>query len=203
MKKLNRDFYNRDTLLVAKELLGKVLVHEIDGKKVSGKIVEVEAYRGTLDKAAHSYSGNVTPRTEVMYGKPGVAYVYFIYGMYYCFNIVTREEGMPEAILVRGLEPVEGLEYMVYNRYKKSYEDLTKYQIKNLSNGPGKLCNAMGIDKTLNKEDLCGDKLYIEEGLDNNFNVKTTKRVGIDYAEEARDFLWRFYIEDNPNVSVK
>lgn len=203
MKKLNRDFYNRDTLLVAKELLGKILVHKIDGKKVSGKIVEVEAYRGTLDKAAHSYSGKVTPRTEVMYGKPGVAYVYFIYGMYYCFNIVTREEGMPEAILVRALEPVEGLEYMVYNRYKKSYEDLTKYQIKNLSNGPGKLCNAMGIDKTLNKEDLCGDKLYIEDGLDNDFNIKTAKRVGIDYAEEARDYLWRFYIDANPNISVK
>ncbi|EET85738.1 DNA-3-methyladenine glycosylase [Clostridium carboxidivorans P7] len=190
-------------MLVAKELLGKVLVHEIGGKKVSGKIVEVEAYRGTLDKAAHSYSGKVTPRTEVMYGKAGVAYVYFIYGMYYCFNIVTREEGMPEAILVRALEPVEGLEYMVYNRYKKSYEDLTKYQIKNLSNGPGKLCNAMGIDKTLNKEDLCGDKLYIEDGLDDNFNIKTAKRVGIDYAEEARDYLWRFYIDANPNVSVK
>jgi DNA-3-methyladenine glycosylase len=203
MKKLSRDFYNRDTLLVAKELLGKILIHEISGKKVSGKIVEVEAYMGTLDKAAHSYSGKLTPRTEPMYGKPGFAYVYFIYGMYYCFNIVTREEGRAEAILVRALEPVEGLEYMFYNRYKKPYEDLTKYQVKNLVNGPGKLCNAMGIDKTLNKEDLCGDKLYIEEGTKDKFIIKTAKRVGIDYAEEAKEYLWRFYIDGNPNVSAK
>ncbi|NMM61593.1 DNA-3-methyladenine glycosylase [Clostridium sp. P21] len=203
MKKLSRDFYNRDTLIVAKELLGKNLVHEIGGKKLVGKIVEVEAYMGPLDKAAHSYSGKMTPRTEPMYGKSGVAYVYFIYGMYYCFNIVTQEEGRPEAILVRAIEPVEGLEYMVLNRYNKTYEDLTRYQIKNLVNGPGKLCIAMGIDKTLNKEDLCGNKLYIEEGKDNSFDIKTAKRVGIDYAEEAKDYLWRFYIHGNPNVSVK
>lgn len=203
MKKLSRDFYNRDTLLVAKELLGKILIHEMDGKKIAGRIVEVEAYMGTLDKAAHSYGGKVTPRTEPMYGKSGFAYVYFIYGMYYCFNIVTQEEGKPEAVLIRALEPVEGLEYMFHNRYSKPYEDLTKYQIKNLVNGPGKLCNAMGIDKTLNKEDLCGDKLYIEEGTKDKFIIKTAKRVRIDYAEEAKDYLWRFYIDGNSNVSVK
>ncbi len=203
MKKLSRDFYNRDTLLVAKELLGKILIHEIRGKKIAGRIVEVEAYMGTLDKAAHSYGGKVTPRTEPMYGKPGFAYVYFIYGMYYCFNIVTQEEGRAEAVLVRALEPVEGLEDMFYNRYKKPYEALTKYQIKNLVNGPGKLCNAMAIDKTSNKEDLCGDKLYLEEGTKDKFIIKTAKRVGIDYAEEAKDYLWRFYIDGNPNVSVK
>lgn len=203
MKKLSKDFYNRETLLVAKDLLGKILVHEIGDKRIAGKIVEVEAYKGIKDKAAHSYGGKRTPRVEIMYGNPGFAYVYFIYGMYYCFNIVTQEEGIPEAVLVRALEPVEGLELMVYNRYKKSYEDLNKYQVKNLVNGPGKLCNAMGIDKTLNKEDLCGDKLYIEEGTEDKFYMKTAKRVGIDYAEEAKDYLWRFYIDGNANVSVK
>lgn len=203
MKKLNRNFYNRNTILVAKDLLGKVLVHQMEGKKIKGKIVEVEAYMGIKDKAAHSYGGKRTPRVEVMYGKPGFAYVYFIYGMYYCFNVVTQKEGVPEAVLVRALEPIEGLEYMIYNRYKKNYEELTKYQLKNLVNGPGKLCNAMAIDRTLNKEDLCGNKIYIEEGKENKFDIKEDKRIGINYAEEARDYMLRFYIKDNINVSLR
>ncbi len=203
MKKLNRNFYNRDTLIVAKELLGKVLVHEVNGMRISARIVEVEAYMGTADKAAHSYGGKRTPRVEPMYGMAGFAYVYFIYGMYYCFNVVTQEEGRAEAVLIRALEPIEGLDSMIYNRFKKKYEDLNRYQIKNLVNGPGKLCNAMLIDKTLNKEDLCGNRLYIVEGEDSNFTIKSAKRVGIDYAEEAKDYLWRFYIEGNPNVSIK
>jgi DNA-3-methyladenine glycosylase len=126
--KLNREFYNRDTLVVAQELLGKVLVHEVDGVRTAGKIVEVEAYIGPIDKAAHSYNGRRTPRTEVMYGKPGFAYVYFIYGMHYCFNVVTREESMPEAVLVRAVEPLEGKDKMSERRFKESYECLTKNQ---------------------------------------------------------------------------
>jgi len=203
MGKLDREFYNRDTVLVAKELLGKILVHEINGQKLSAKIVEAEAYMGITDKAAHSYGGRRTSRVEIMYGKPGFSYVFIIYGMYYCFNTVTREEGTPQAVLIRAVEPIEGVDLIAHNRFKKPYEQLTKSQIKNLTNGPGKLCGALLIDKEQNAEDLCGNKLYIEEGNYEKFNIISAKRVGIDYAEEAKEYLWRFYIEDNKYVSVK
>ena len=110
MKKLNREFYNRDSISVAKDLLGKVIVHEINGYKLTAKIVEVEAYMGVEDKAAHSYGGRRTKRVEVMYGAPGFSYVYLIYGMYHCFNIVTNVEGTPQAVLIRAVEPLDGLE---------------------------------------------------------------------------------------------
>lgn len=203
MKTLAREFYNRDSLIVAKELLGKVLVHEIDGQKIFGKIVESEAYMGIEDKAAHSYGGKRTPRVEVMYGRPGFSYVFIVYGMYYCFNIVTSEEGNPQAVLIRAVEPIGGLDLMAQNRFKKTYNQLTKSQIKGLTNGPGKLCKAFLIDKNLNGEDLCGSKLYIEEGQEENFTIVSSKRVGINYAEEAKDYLWRFYIENNKYVSIK
>lgn len=203
MNKLSREFYARDTIVVARELLGKVLVHNINGKRITGKIVETEAYLGITDKAAHSYGGKRTSRVEVMYGKAGVSYIFIIYGMYNCFNVVTREEGVPQAVLVRALEPLEGLEYMAVNRFNKTYDELTKSQLRNLTNGPGKLCKALLIDRSLNGEDLCNSILYIEEGKDTNFNIKVTKRIGIDYAEEAKDFPYRFYIEGNPHVSMK
>lgn len=203
MKKLDREFYNRDTIIVAKELLGKIIVHKVNGQKLSAKIVETEAYMGITDKAAHSYGGRRTSRVEVMYGKPGVSYVFIIYGMYYCFNTVTREEGTPQAVLIRAAEPIQGIDLMAQNRFKKSYNELTKSQIKSLTNGPGKLCGALLIDKSLNGEDLCGDKLYIEEMESENFDIVSSKRINIDYAEEAKDYLWRFYIEGNKYVSVK
>jgi DNA-3-methyladenine glycosylase len=203
MKTIDREFYNRDSLIVARELLGKVLVHEINGQRISAKIVESEAYMGIADKAAHSYGGKRTPRVEVMYGGPGFSYVFIVYGMYYCFNIVTREEGNPQAVLIRAVEPIGGLDLMAENRFKKRYNQLTQSQIKSLTNGPGKLCSALLIDKNLNKEDLCGDKLYVEEGDNEEFNIISSKRVGVDYAEEAKAYLWRFYIEDNKYVSVK
>lgn len=203
MKKLDREFYNRDSIIVAKELLGKILVHEINGQKISAKIVEVEAYMGVEDKAAHSYGGKRTPRVEVMYGEPGFSYVFIIYGMYYCFNIVTREVGTPQAVLIRAVEPLEGFDLMAQNRFNKPYEQLNKNQIITLTNGPGKLCNALLINKTQNGEDLCGNKLYVLEVKKEDFNIISSKRVGIDYAEEAKDFPWRFYIKDNKYVSVK
>lgn len=203
MKALDRDFYNRDSLLVAKELLGKVLVHEINGQTLSVKIVETEAYMGITDKAAHSYGGKRTPRVEVMYGGPGFSYVFMIYGMYYCFNIVTREEGTPQAVLIRAGEPIEGLDLLAQNRFKKSYKELTKKQIRELTNGPGKLCKALSIDKSDNGKSLCSEKLYVAEGEEEIVSIITAKRIGIDYAEEAKDFPWRFYIEDNDYVSVK
>ncbi|MFR3729727.1 DNA-3-methyladenine glycosylase [Lacrimispora sp.] len=202
MKKLNREFYNRDSIAVAKELLGKVLVYESGGQKVSVKIVETEAYMGIGDKAAHSYGGRRTPRVEVMYGNPGFAYIFLIYGIHSCFNIVTNEAGNPQAVLVRAAEPLEGIERMSQNRFGKSCEQLTKSQRKGLTNGPGKLCGALSIDRSVNGEDLCGNQLYLEEGEGEDFTIVTTKRVGIDYAEEARDYPWRFYIKDNEYVSV-
>lgn len=202
MDKLVRNFFERDTIVVAKELLGKILVHEVDGKKIAGKIVETEAYLGVEDKAAHSYGGRRTKRVEVMYGEAGFSYVFVIYGMHFCFNVVTREKGVPQAVLIRALEPCYGIDSICHNRFKKPYEELTKTQIKNLTNGPGKLCSALSISKSLNGEDLCGETLYIEEG-NNAFEIVTSKRIGIDYAEEYKDKPWRFYIKDNANVSVK
>lgn len=199
--KLDRDFYRRDSLTLARELLGKILVHNVDGKELRGMIVETEAYLGVVDKAAHSYGGRRTKRVETMYGQPGIAYVYIIYGMYNCFNIVAREVGIPEAVLVRAIEPLGELEQMSLNRFNKPYIELTKTQKKGLTNGPGKLCDAMLIDRKLDGEDLCGERLYVEEGTEKNISIVTSKRIGIDYAEEAKDFPYRFYIEGNPYVS--
>ena len=199
--RLNREFYSRDTLTVAKELLGTILVHNVNGQMLKGKIVETEGYLGVKDKAAHAYGGRRTKRVETMYGPPGTAYVYIIYGMYYCFNIITVEEGVPEGVLIRGIEPLEGIDQMAINRFQKPYKELTKYQKRNLTNGPGKLSMAFNIDKTLDKEDLCKNRLYLRERQDGNFNIIQTTRIGIDYAEEARDFPYRFYIEGNHYVS--
>ncbi|MCB2313952.1 DNA-3-methyladenine glycosylase [Clostridium tagluense] len=202
--KLTREFYAKETLQVAKELLGKVVVHEVNGVKLKGKIVETEAYIGSIDKASHAYGGKKTPRLEALYGKPGIAYVYFIYGMYHCFNVITKEEGSPEGVLIRAIEPIDGIDEMSKLRFNKVYNELTKAQFKNLSSGPSKLCIAMNINKENNKQDLCSGNLYIEESMDKEkIEIIEAKRIGIDYAEEAKDFKWRFYIKDNVWVSVK
>lgn len=203
MSKLERGFYMDDTENVAKQLLGKLLVHEKDGKRISGIIVETEAYLGVADKAAHSYKGRKTPRNAAMFGSGGYAYVYFIYGMYNCFNVVTKPEGVPEAVLIRALEPCEGLDAMASSRYNKSYQTLNKSQMRNLANGPGKLCIALSIDRNMNGEDLCGNRLYIEDSPQPSkpFNISAGKRIGVDYAEEAKDFPLRFYLENSRYVS--
>lgn len=200
--RLTREFYARETLQVAKELLGKILVHEVNGVKLSGKIVETEAYIGSVDKACHAYGGKKTPRVETLYGRPGIAYVYFIYGLYHCFNVITKEEGFPEGVLIRAIEPIEGIEVMSKLRFKKSYTELTKAEYKNLTSGPSKLCIAMDINKENNKQDLCSNELYIEDS-EEEVEIIEAKRIGIDYAEEAKDFLWRFYIKNNMWVSAK
>ncbi len=157
---------------------------------------------GIIDKAAHSYGGKRTNRTEIMYGEPGFIYVFMVYGMHYCVNIVAGEIDVPQAVLIRAIEPIEGIEEMAVKRYKKQLKELTPKQIINLTNGPGKLCMAMGIDKTANGKDLCEDEFYFE---DDGYipEIVTSKRIGIDYAEEAVDFPWRFYIKGNKFVSVK
>ena len=203
MKKLDREFYNRDSIIVARELLGKVLVHETGGQKISARIVEAEAYMGFEDKAAHSYNGKRTPRVEVMYGGPGFSYIFTIYGIYCCFNIVTSKQGNPQAVLIRAAEPLEGTEWMAQKRFGTLYAQLTKSQSIGLTSGPGKLCRALSIDRSLNGIDLCGNEVYLEGGKAENFNIVTTKRIGVDHAEEAKDYLWRFYIGGNEYVSVK
>lgn len=200
MRRIYRSFYERDTLIVAKELLGKYIVKKTDTENLIGMIVETEAYIGPIDKASHSYNYRRTERNEAMYGPPGHAYVYMIYGKYYCLNIVTEEIGKPCAVLIRALEPVSGLDGMARNRYNKDFDELSKAQIINLTSGPSKLCSAFNIDKYSNGKDICGDNLYIAEGI-KGFEIKEAKRINIDYAEEAKDFLWRFYIKGNKFVS--
>lgn len=191
IKKLNREFYNRPTLDVARDLIGKVLVHG----DLSVRITETEAYIGDIDKACHCYNGKITERTRVMFGPAGYAYIYLIYGMYNCFNIVTEREGCGCAVLVRGGIPLDGdnnLDKMSFNRFKKSSGQLSGYQKRNFANGPGKLCMALNLTREQNSIDLLGDELFLcDDGYD-DFHIETGKRINIDYAEEAAEFLWRF-----------
>lgn len=196
--KLSHEFYTRSNVLtVSRDLLGKLLVvPDKDGKRVSGKIVEVEAYRGPEDRASHAYGGRRTKRTETMYQPGGVAYVYFVYGMYNQFNVVSNVADIPHAILIRGLEPIEGVEVMRERR--QSHAD------RNLTNGPGKLCIAMGIDRRLDKADLTGNEVWIEE-FERVASSRISKgpRIGIDYAENWVEKPWRFWIKGNDWVSRK
>ena len=195
---LKKSFYKKDTITVARELLGKILVHESREGKTTGKIVETEAYQGPEDCAAHSSGGRRTARNEVMYGKKGHAYVYFIYGLYYCFNVTAGNvPGKPEAVLFRALEPVAGEEIMAKHRSKQ-------VKFLNLTNGPSKLCMAMGISKTQNKADLTTSSLYIEDAplIPPTCIVETT-RIGVDYSGDWKNKPWRFYIRNNRFVSVK
>ncbi|HVP36346.1 MAG TPA: DNA-3-methyladenine glycosylase [Terriglobales bacterium] len=188
-RKLRREFYNRSTLKVAKELLGKFLVVNRAGTKLSGKIVETEAYCGPYDPASHAYGG-MTPRNKIMFGEPGHAYVYFTYGMYYCLNVITERKGFPAGVLIRALEPEDGIEIMRKRRKKEKIEELTS--------GPGKLCQALGIDKTINGADLTGDIIYIEDRGEKPGKIVSSNRIGIDEGKEKK---WRFYIKDNRFVS--
>ena len=180
MKLLPRSFYARDTTIVAKELLGKHLVHVVRGIERVGRIVEVEAYLGPNDRAAHSSKG-LTPRTSVMFGPPGHAYVYLIYGIHHCLNVVTEPEGHGSAVLIRALEPVSN--------------------VTGKTSGPGLLCKALGIDRSLNGADLFGDQLYIAEAGAGDFRINKRPRIGVDYAGAWARRLLRFYIRGNAHVS--
>ncbi|SHI22974.1 DNA-3-methyladenine glycosylase [Pollutimonas bauzanensis] len=183
MQILNREFYSRDTTLVAHELLGKLLVHKVGDTERIGKIVEVEAYLGPHDLAAHSSKG-ITSRTQVMYGPPGYAYVYLIYGMHHCMNVVTEPDGTGAAVLLRALEPVANL------------ADNTK--------GPGRLCKAMGVDRSHYGHDLCSDDFHIAQPpMQEAMHIVQRPRIGVDYAGEWAGKLLRFYIEGNRYVSKK
>ncbi|MGG7162325.1 DNA-3-methyladenine glycosylase [Clostridium ihumii] len=203
--KITKDFYARDARVVAKELLGKILVRKVNNIVLKGKIVETEAYIGKIDKASHAYGNRRTERTEPLYGEAGIAYVYFIYGLYHCFNVITNKKDEAEGVLIRAIEPLNEFDYLSQIRFHKKYNELTKLQIKSLTDGPSKLCMAMNITKINNYEDMTkSEDLYIESiNINENFEIVESKRIGIDYAEEARDFLWRYYIKDNKYVSKK
>ena len=217
-KILKKSFYNRNTLIVAKELLGKFIVRKIGKKEFVGMIVEVEAYNGPKDKASHASRG-MTARNAVMFGHPGTAYVYMIYGMYYCFNIVTEEKGCPAAVLVRAVEVVANknvlLEFMGLPRRAAPRNDRE-------ASGPGKFCRVFKIDRKLNGVELTPSTPLLKGGLSaiwvearpafvpqatglrrgkGKLQIVAAKRVGVDYAGEYKDKLWRFYIKGNESVS--
>ncbi len=200
--KLERSFYERDTLVVAKELLGCILVHISSEGITNGRIVETEAYMGPEDKGAHSYGGRHTSRMDPLYKTGGFAYIYQLHGYNYCINVVTQKKDIPQAVLIRALEPVEGLELMAQRR-KIDISDSRKSKLKNLTNGPSKLCQAMNINTSLNGIDLCGDEVFItnQSGLRSNEEIIAAPRIHIDYAEEYRDKLWRFLLRGNAFVS--
>ena len=198
MQKIAREFYTReDTLQIAQDLLGKTLVvPTAAGERVSGKIVETEAYLGVEDKAAHSYGNRRTKRTETMFAVGGTVYIFFVYGMYFQFNVVAGAVGAPHAVLIRAVEPLENIEIMRERR------GLMKDA--NLTSGPGKLCIALGIDKTFNNEDLLGRRVWFEAGAKISADeIACGKRVGIDYAEEYAEKPWRFWLKGNLFVSRK
>ncbi len=201
MNMLGRDFYMRDTVTVAVELLGKQIVHETQDHILIGKIVETEAYNGPEDKACHAYGEKRTPRTEAMYYIGGSAYIFIIYGMYPCFNVVTGQKDIPSAVLVRAIAPIEGIDRMAELRYGMAPHSLTPGQRLNLCNGPGKLCISMGIGKEHNGIDLCSNSLYICDAHNEPFSIGSSPRVNIDYAEEYKDKPWRFFVEGNKHVS--
>jgi len=184
---LQRNFYQRNILVVARELMGKV----------SGRIVETEAYRGPEDRAAHSYGGRRTPRNDIMFREKGFAYVYLIYGMYYCVNVTAGDmPGKPEAVLIRALEPVEGCELMAKRR------GYPKGKAQTLTNGPGRLCMALGITKAQYGADLTMPPFYIADAEQvSSQDIVEAPRVGIDYAGDWKDKPWRFYIKANSYVS--
>lgn len=194
VEKLTRAFYDRDTLEVARDLLGCHLIHRVAGEELVVRITETEAYIGAVDKACHAYGGRRTARTETLYARPGTAYVYLIYGMYHCLNFVTEGEGTAAAVLLRGVEAVEGADRMARNRFGRDLSQLTAYQRKNFLNGPGKVCKAMAITRTHNGLDLTGETLFLCGGGLPAGEIHAGKRIGIDYAEEAVDFPWRFWI---------
>jgi DNA-3-methyladenine glycosylase len=196
---LTRDFYERDTLTVAKELLGKLIVNETSEGLTMGKIVETEAYIGPEDKASHAYRNLRTPRTEVQFGPKGHAYIYLVYGMYYCLNATSgRLAGKPEAVLVRALEPLDGIEIMLRRR------GISDGNVANLANGPGRLCMAMGLTKKQNAADLCVSPLHIDAGkVVDEEDIAQVSRVNVDYADEWRDRPWRFYMRNNKFVSKR
>ena len=202
MARLTHTFFDRDTVDVAQALLGKYLVRNLNGTLMAGRITETEAYIGRCDKACHAYNYRRTPRTETLFLGPGHAYIYFIYGMYHCLNFVTEPEGEPAAVLLRALEPAAGIETM--RRLRFGDAPMNAYRRKNFLNGPGKVCRAFALTRAENGMDLTGDALFLCDGPEDlglppapaaRERICAGPRIGVDYAEEAMDFPWRFWLE--------
>ena len=190
--KVPRSFYEQSTLDVARQLLGKYLVRKHPDGTTIGRIVETEAYVGPEDKACHASRGR-TARTEIMFGPAGHAYVYFVYGFHHMLNIVTEQSDFPAAVLIRAVEPVRGIELMKKRRRIQ--------EPRHLASGPGKLCEAFAIDRTLNGSDLCGSVLYLRDNGDAAADIIARPRIGVDYAGRWKHKPWRFLIRGNPFVS--
>jgi DNA-3-methyladenine glycosylase len=194
VKPLPRSFYSRPALVVARDVIGRTLVHETPAGRVTGRIVEAEAYSGPEDRAAHSYGGRRTARTEVMFGPAGHAYVFFVYGMHWNFNLVTAELDVPHAVLIRAVEPLEGLELMATRRGMAAAR-------RELTNGPGKLCVAFGIDRAAYGVDLTRGPLHLAAGVPAR-RVARSPRIGVDYAGAWAARPHRFYDPDSKYVSA-
>ena len=196
-KKIPVSYYkNSDTLELSKDILGKKLVTKVDNQNTSGIIVESEAYLGVSDRASHAFDNKLTSRTSTMFEEGGISYIYLCYGMHILFNIVTNNKGIPEAILIRAIKPIDGISMMCKRRNmkEKSY---------NLTNGPGKLSQALGITKKLNGHSLYGDDIWIEDikmSFKDN-NILSSPRIGVDYAGTDAKLPYRFYIKNNKWVS--
>jgi len=197
-RKLKKSFYRKELMEVAKNLLGKILVKTDSKNILSGKIIEVEAYHGDIDEAAHSYRG-LTKRTEIMFESGGYFYVYFTYGAHHCCNVVTGKKGQGTAVLIRAVEPLTGIQTMIKNRFgRKLKNDKEKF---NLTSGPGKTCTAFGINRRHSGIDLTGDKIFILDAEKiNNKDIGVSKRIGIS---KSVDLPWRFFIKNNPYLSRK
>ena len=205
MTRLSRDFYTGDTVQIARDLLGKYLVRRWKQELLVCQITETEAYVGRCDKACHAYGYRKTDRNAVMFGPPGHAYIYLIYGMHHCLNFVTEPEGEPSAVLLRGVRPISGMDTISKLRFGKPVHTLSAYQRKNFMNGPGKVCKGLSLSRNENGMDLTGNTLFIctelrDVGLADNeaataLKIHQSTRIGIDYAEEATAFPWRFYLE--------
>ena len=193
-EKLLCDFYKTDAVSLAKALLGKLLVTDTGGEITAGIIAETEAYMGKTDRACHAFGGRRTARNESMYLPGGHAYVYLIYGMYYCLNVVAAEEDIPEAVLVRGIIPVLGMDTMISRRYTgKKASDVPARAANHLADGPGKLCRAMAIDKSMDALRLDGERIYVCDcGIKLAGEELASERINIDYAGEDARKLWRF-----------
>ena len=200
MRKLGAEFYQRTNVLqIAKELLGKILVTKWNGVETSGRIVEVEAYNGIIDKASHASGGRRTNRNEVMYGKGGVAYVYLCYGIHHLFNVVTNEQETPHAILIRALEPLKGIDIMLKRTAKEKLDHT-------ITRGPGNVSRALGISfKHHSGHSLLSNDLFIgEDGfVVNKKELGSSPRIGVDYAGDDARLPYRFYLKGNPFVSGK
>ncbi|AWH85667.1 DNA-3-methyladenine glycosylase [Flavobacterium album] len=195
--KLQFPYYqNQDVIILAKDLLGKVLYTAIDGEITAGIITETEAYFGVRDKASHAYGGRRTDRTETMYSHGGISYVYLCYGIHNLFNVVTSGEGEPHAVLIRAVEPLAGIEVMELRRNMPASKAA-------ISSGPGSAAKALGIDRSFNKKDLTGDEIWIEDhGIRYTADqIAATPRVGVDYAQEDALLPWRFFVKGNKYVS--